>query len=406
MNIFRRLPKDPLYKNSFFIMLTSASAAAFGFIFWMLAAKLYPKEDVGVATALISSLFLLILLSRFGLDQSIIRFFPEKDKGKVFGTSAIITTFFAILFGIIFILGVNVWSPELRIVKKYALLYLIFLIATSITSLAGTSFVASRKAEYYFFQNLLVGSRIVFLFPLVFFGALGIFSSMGISFMLALMFSTFLLLKLGLKPAGIDKKFLNDTFHFSAGNYIAGLLITAPNMILPIMVLNVLGAGETAHYYITFAIVSLLFIIPGAVSTSLFVEGSHGEALKKTTLKSIFAIFSLLIPAVIILYFFGEFVLKLIGKDYAAGGLHLLRIMALSSFFVAICRIYFSIKRVQKDIKGLILLSALIFALLLGLSYPFMLKFGIVGVGYAWMIGYGLNSLVVGVMVWKKGWIR
>jgi len=36
--------KDPLYKNSFFIMLTSISNAGLGFIFWMLAAKLYPKD--------------------------------------------------------------------------------------------------------------------------------------------------------------------------------------------------------------------------------------------------------------------------------------------------------------------------------------------------------------------------
>jgi len=386
-------------------MLTSASAAAFGFIFWMLAAKLYPEEDVGVATALISSLSLLILLSRFGLDQSIIRFFPEKDKGKVFGTSVIITTFFAILFGILFILGIDIWSPQLHMVKKYASFYLLFLAVNSIASLTGTSFLALRKAEYYFFQKLLLGLRIVFLFPLVFFGALGIFSSMGISFTLTLVFSTFLLLKLGLKPAGIDKKFLNDTFYFSAGNYIAGLLITAPSQILPIMILNILGAEQAAYYYMAFVITSLLFIIPSAVSTSLFVEGSHGEALKKTTLKSIFAIFSLLIPAVIILYFFGGFILRLIGKSYAAGGLHLLRVMALSSFFVAICRIYFSIKRIQKDIKSLIFISGLIFAVLLGLSYVFMLEFGIVGVGYAWMVGYGLNSLIVGMMVKKEGWV-
>ena len=39
--------KDPLYKNSFSIMLTSVTNAGFGF--WMLAAKLYPKEDVGIS---------------------------------------------------------------------------------------------------------------------------------------------------------------------------------------------------------------------------------------------------------------------------------------------------------------------------------------------------------------------
>lgn len=72
--------KDPLYKNSFFIMLTSLSSSGFGFVFWMLAAKLYMKEDVGIATALISSMGMLILLTRFGLDVSIIRFFPKRTK--------------------------------------------------------------------------------------------------------------------------------------------------------------------------------------------------------------------------------------------------------------------------------------------------------------------------------------
>jgi len=238
----------------------------------------------------------------------------------------------------------------------------------------------------------------------VFFGALGIFSSVGISSILALIFSTFILFKFRIKPKGIDREFLKDCFHFSTGNYIAGLLMKAPNMLLPIMVLNLLGAGETAHYYIAYAIASLLFMIPQAFSTSLFVEGSHGEALKKNTLKSLFAIVSLLTPAVISLYLFSGFLLGLIGKSYVEG-FDLLRIFALSSFFVAICRLYFSIKKVQKDVKGLIFLSALIFVLLIGLSYVFMLEFGIIGVGYAWIVGYGLSSLVVGRMVWRERWV-
>ncbi|MFX0206840.1 MAG: oligosaccharide flippase family protein, partial [Candidatus Hodarchaeota archaeon] len=89
---FKKHVRDPLYKNSFLIMLTSISNAAFGLIFWIIAAKIYSKEDVGIATALISSLGLLVLLSRFGFDQSIIRFFPEGDKSKIFSTSAIIMT--------------------------------------------------------------------------------------------------------------------------------------------------------------------------------------------------------------------------------------------------------------------------------------------------------------------------
>jgi hypothetical protein len=31
--------------------------------------------------------------------------------------------------------------------------------------------------------------------------------------------------------------------------------------------------------------------------------------------------------------------------------------------------------------------------------------FGIVGVGYAWLVGNGIGSLFVGLMVWREKWI-
>jgi O-antigen/teichoic acid export membrane protein len=169
------------------------------------------------------------------------------------------------------------------------------------------------------------------------------------------------------------------------------------------MVLNLQGADKTAYYYIAFAIASILFMIPSAVSVSLFVEGSHEGALKKNTLKSFFAIIVLLVPAIVILNLFGGYILGIIGKNYLEG-LDLLRILALSSFFVAVVNIYFSIMKVQKDLKGLVFLSALLFVLLIGLSHVFLLVFGIVGVGYAWIVAYGLCSMVVGLMVWRDGW--
>ena len=399
---------DPLYKNSFYIMLTSITSAEFGFVFWILAAKLYEPADVGIATALISSMALLVLVSRFGLDFSIIRFFPENDKSTVFSTSALITTIFVILFGAMFILGIDVFSPELQLLKlpQNALLFVLFLAASSLIALTGISFVALRKAKFYFLQSVLVGSRVIFLIPLVSLGAIGIFGAVGISFILAILVSLFFLIKEGLRPAFIfDKSFLNHAFHFSAGNYLASLFITAPNSILPLIVLNLIGSEETAYYYIAFAIASLLFMIPNAVTMSLFVEGSHGEALKRTTIKALRAIFSLLIPAILILYFAGSWVLGLIGTDYSAHGLELLRIMVLASLFLAVTFIYYSIKRIQKDVKGLVVLSGLIFALLTGLSYLFMLHFGIVGVGYAWIASYGIGAVIVGLMVRREGWV-
>ena len=219
---------DPLLKNSIFIMLTSITSAGFGFIFWMLAAKLYPAEDVGIATALISSMALLVLLSRFGLDFSIIRFFPGADKSRIFSTSALITTFFAVIFGAIFIAGVDILSPELGLLKspRNATLFLIFLAASSVTALTAISFIAIRKAAFQFLQSIIVGSRIFFLIPLIALGAIGIFGAVGISFVLALAAALVLLVRSGVRPGlVIDRGFLNEAFHFSAGNYLAGLFV-------------------------------------------------------------------------------------------------------------------------------------------------------------------------------------
>ena len=46
----------------------------------------------------------------------------------------------------------------------------------------------------------------------------------------------------------------------------------------------------------------------------------------------------------------------------------------------------------------------MIFVLIIGLSYIFMLELGISGVGYAWLVGNGVGCMCVGAMVWREGW--
>lgn len=401
--------KDPLFKNSFFIILTSISGAGFGFIFWMLAAKLSSAEDVGIATALISSMTLIILISKFGLDFSIIRFCPTSDKSRIFSTSIIVTTIFSLIFGLVFITGVDIFSPGLYLLKspQNIALFLISLAANSIAQLTANSFIAIRKAGCQFIQSIIVGSRVIFLFPLVTFGAMGIFNAIGISAVLAVAVTLFLLMKSGVRPVPvIDRSFLNESFNFSAGNYLYSLFMAGPNMIMPIMVLNMLGAEQAAYFYIAFAIASLLFTVPIAISMSLFVEGSYGKELKKTVIKSLFATFAVLLPAAVALYFGGAWVLGITGKDYAIGGLEVLRVMVVSSLFMGVNQVYFAIKRIQKDLSSVIVLSGIISGLLIGLGYIFMPIFGVIGVGYAWIVGNGIGSICVGIMAWKEKWIE
>lgn len=397
--------QEPLIRNSFFIMASSFVAAGFGFFFWMIAARFYSQADVGIATALMSSMGLLILISRLGLDQSVIRFFPLRDKNKVLGTAILVPTAVALGAGVIFIAAVDVISPELTIVRTVAPLYLIFLGAYSITWVLEGAFNALRKSEYYFTLNLLYGTRILFLVPLVFLGAMGIFSAFGLSFVLGLILALVLLARCSVQPAlGVDRVFLREAWQFSAGAYIAGILMSAPNMVIPIMVLHVLGAESTANYYITYAIVSILFMIPYAFTTSLFVEGSHGGEMKKSVLRTLASMFALLVPAIIGISLFGEQILNLIGKDYVEG-MALLQVLAASALFVSVCQTFISIAKVRNDIRSLIILSSFISVALLALGYTLMNRFGLIGMGYAWLGTYAAGTLLVGIILKKKGWI-
>ncbi len=401
----RQQLQEPLIRNSFFIMASSLAAAGFGFFFWMIAARLYSQADVGIATALMSSVGLLILISRLGLDQSVIRFFPLRDKNGVLGTALLVPTAVALGAGLLFIAAVDIISPELAIVRTIAPLYLLILGAYSLIWVLEGAFNALRKSEHYFTLNVFYGSRILFLVPLVFLGATGIFGAFGLSFILGLFLALALLARCSVRPAlGVDRVFLREAWQFSAGAYIAGILMSAPNMVIPIMVLHVLGAESTANYYITYAIVSILFMIPYAFTTSLFVEGSHGGEMKKSVLRTLAGMFALLIPAIIMLSLFGEQILNLIGKDYVEG-MALLRVLALSALFVSICQTFISIAKVRNDIQSLVILSGFVSVALLGLGYTLMHRFGLIGMGYAWFATYLAGTLLVGLILKKKKWV-
>ena len=225
-----------------------------------------------------------MILSRLGFDQSIVWFTPKYDKSAVFWSSAIITTFFAMLIGVVFIFGIDFWSPELQVVKRAPQAFLLILGAYSIYYLASIALVSIRQGRAYLYQGAIMGSRVIFLYPLACFSSLGIVFSFGISLFLALLFSCHTLFRNGINRIGISRDFILKSFNYSAGNYVAGLFLLTPNQVLPLLVLNILGPQETAQYYLTFTLVSVLYMIPNAVSTSLFIEGAIMQISEKPLL--------------------------------------------------------------------------------------------------------------------------
>lgn len=401
------LASDHLYRNSFFMAFSSIFNAGCGFFFWIIAARIYTVEQVGLATALISSLSLVLLFSRLGFDFSIIRFISLENKEKVIGTSLIIITAACILVGVIFILLTDLVSPSMLFLKepRYALAFLLIGAVSSVSNVTGNAFVADRKADQYFLQNLFLAFRIPALIPLAFLGVFGIFGSVGLGYLIASLFGLVAIHKcIAAVRLEVNWDFIRQSLQFSSWNYVSSILSTAPTLIIPLMVLNMLGEAEAARYYIAFAIGNLVLIIPGSLGTSLFVEGSHGEGLKKCVLRAGTASLFLLIPSVLILFFFGDRLLGLLKGEYVEA-FNLLRVVALSSLPVAVYSFFVPVQNVRMKVDSIFKMNALRCVLLLGLSYVLMQRYGILGAAYAWMVTYMVIVLVVAGVAWREGWI-
>ncbi len=394
---------DPLFKNAYFLMANTLLSAAIGFFFWTFAARFYSAQDVGLGSALLSAGGLLSMFSILGFDIGLIRYLPEeKNKGEMINTCFTITLLISLLLSIIFLLGLEIWSPALDMLRNnvfFGLVFIFFTMFGSISSLQTSVFIAFREAKYAFVKNFAIAFKIAILPLLVAFGAFGVYLSAGFSSILAFLFGFLFILRLysSYKPIPvIRKRVVNDILHYSSGNYIANIFAGLPSVVLPIMVINILSAEMNAYFYIAWAISGLLLAIPLATSTSLLAEGSFlPEELGKNAIRALKFIFILLAVAIIGIFLFGKYVLLLFGVEYARNSFEVLLILALGSIPFAFNSLYAATKRVQKEIKPVVYVYGSIAIITLAASYLLMQNLGIIGVGIAWLLANGLICIFI-----------
>lgn len=396
---------DPLFKNAYFLMLSSEMSAGSGFFFWLIAARFYSAGDLGLASAIIAAMGLLGMLSMLGFDISLIRFLPEReDKNELINSCLTLSFISSLALIAIFIAGIEVWSPSLSIIKANKLLYLLFIVFTAVAPLRGLQsqgvFVGFRKTEYSFVQTIVTLARIGIVPFLVAFGALGIYASYGLTSILAFGVGTFLTSKIfpyKLVPT-VKGYIINDIIHFSFGNYIARIFEMIPTFVLPIMVINLLGAEMNAYFYIAWQFSFLLLSVPRWTSMSLLAEGSYNrEALRRNTKRAAKFISLILGAAIIAILLFGKYLLGIFGVEYARNSFEVLSILMLGSIPFAFNALYATIKRIQKEIKPVIWVYGGIAIITLVVSYILMQSIGIIGAGIAWILGNGVVSFGIGV---------
>ena len=391
-----KLAAVPLYRNAVYLILNTAITSLLGFFFWMIVARYYSEVEVGYSSAIISAISLLAMISIAGFNSLLIRFLPQAEKPQDLINSCLtISGLFSIVIAIIFITGLDFWSPALAFIKDNTIFTLAFIVFTSfwtLSTLLNTTFVAKRRAGFtlakaVIFSVLKIPLPILFV---LYFRSFGVVASWGIAIIVAVAIALLFFMpkaQKGYKPVPtLNIGLIKNTWRYSAGNYVTNILSASLGFILPIMVVNLLDSSQNAYFYIAWMISCLLFTIPRSISTSLFAEGSHfQDKLRENAIKSLKFTFLLLIPSLVILIIVGKYLLLAFGQSYSLQALDLLWVLSISSLPVAINSLYTSILRIEGKLKELMAISGLITVPVLLVSYLIVPEIGIIGIGYAWL---------------------
>lgn len=401
----KKLYRVSLYRNAVYLIVHYAGLGLTGFFFWMAAARLYPDEDVGLASATVAAMTLLSMLAMVGLDHALIRFIPGAGEStkSIINSSLTIAGVISIVLALVFIAGLSFWSPDLRPILHQPMLFIAFVVfvaATTLSTLTHRVFTAKRRSSFAMAVGLVFG--LLRFVPLAIVAAysltLGIFIAWGIATSVSLAISVFFLLprvEPGYRLSPVMKKdVVSPMVRFASANFLASVSGTVSGSVLPLIVLNTLGKEQTAYFYVTWSISQVMHTILAAVTINLFAEGSHDQQkLREHVKKSLKLMTLILIPAVALILLVGDRLLLAFGEGYSRDATHLLWLLILSAVPLSINLVYLAVARVRTQMRVIVAVNVFMAIGILGTSPYLLSHMGLTGVGVACIASQGIVAV-------------
>ncbi|EEB72933.1 lipopolysaccharide biosynthesis protein [Thermococcus sp. AM4] len=369
-----------LLRSTTDLTLGTIVMALSGLFFWLFAARLYPAEEIGTASALVSFMNLVFALSTLGLNIGLVRFYRIHGKGA---SGTMVTAMLLLSTGLTtaYVLmnpGGAFERPELILGA-----YLLALFGALYNALGFVSIPLGRT-EVYVKMSALYCLRVVFLpfLRTLKAGGMVLATSLGLAVASAL----------GMKEFReqvsftIDVEFIRESLALSLSNYIGSIVNVLPLYLMPTIVLVELGKEWAGYYYIGFTIGNLLTTPIIALSTVLIRDGK--KALFRKSLGLVLSYWALAAAGTFLL---GEPILKIFGMDYL-NALPMLKAIALGLGPFGL--VYLGISGLTlRNAAGRILAINLVRGVsFLLLSYFLLPREGITGIGMAWTLAHLLAT--------------
>ncbi|MFI7138762.1 lipopolysaccharide biosynthesis protein [Streptomyces massasporeus] len=397
---------DSLFKNAYFLMLSTGVSAVLGLGFWLVAARYYTEEAVGQGSAAIAAMRLLASITATTMIGAVVRFVPRagRETGRLVWGTYVASSLVVALAAAVFLLTLDAWGASYAPLGTpvAGAVFVAACVAWALLTLQDGVLTGLRKAEWVPAGNAVFSVGKLALLA-VFAGTLpvlGIF----VSWAVAIAFSTLplgwlIFRRLIPRQAEADRDKeppkIKDMGRFLAGDSLGALFSLAMINLLPVMVAVRFSAAENGYFYVAYTVGGTMEFMAINMASSLTAHASHDPrqladgvrgALRRMTL--------LLVPVVAVLVVFAPYILTPFSPDYAEHGSTVLRLLALGALPRVVVELYIGVLRVQGRTGMLAALQGTMCALVLGCAAVLFTPAGIAGAGWAVLLSMTLIAVV------------
>jgi len=401
--------RSPLYLNGYALMVSAVAMSGLGFVFWVLAARLYAPAVVGASSALVSLMMFLAGIAQFNLRGALIRFVPLAGAGA----RGLILGAYAASLGASLLCGGGVlllagrWLPEAAASfaqPAFAAWFIISVAAQTIFALQDHVLTGLRRALWVPVENLVFSlAKLALLVALA--GSAfeqGIYYAYTIPILALvvpvnhLIFTRWLPAHSAASGPAAEPLTFTRLARFVAGDYLGSLFALMSTTLIPVLVAVVLGVEANAYFYLPWTIAAALELLALNMTASFTVEAARERAKLFIYARRVLGqLLILLALALSVILPGAPFLLQLIGQEYAGASVGLLRVLALSSLPQAVLMLAMSVARVENRVRTIVVLQALNCGLLLALSALMLPALGIMAIGWAKLIAQGSLALLL-----------
>lgn len=404
-----------LLRSASALFSTSLVTSGLGFVYWAVAARVFPATEVGESATAISAMSLIAPFTVLGFGTLLMVELPAMRGGRsaLVSTAALLSaaTGMAIALAGAFLLPSSFLGlPGIGREAPITTLFVVAVATQGVGQLLDQALLSSVGGGIQLGRNTIQAiAKLVLLTVLALtiarLGSITIFTSWFAANVISIASVGGWLMRryhVSLRRVLPDFSVLHGLHFDAAKHHTLNIALVVPTFTMPIVTNVILGSEQAGYLYATWSVAGFVFFLPLSLATALFASGAQDSRTFVREFRFTLRI-SLLVclAANVAILFLGGLILRVFGPAYAANGRIVLIVICLGGLGLIIKDHHVATARVTNSVgRESVLMAALSLCEVTGAALG-AVRGGLTGLSIGWVAAVLIEVLVCGPLVWR-----